>query len=319
MTTSFSISIIVPAYNVESYIAEAIESILSQTILPDELIIVNDGSTDRTREVISRYENHPIVQVLDKNNEGLGPARNSGVDLASSDYIYFFDSDDILSPFFVENIARHVSCSPNADLIVFSGETFFENHAAKLFSPPDYKRKVEGKYKSGLDLYWELYKNRSLYSSACLYVSRRMLWVENNLSFKSIIHEDEDILFPLYMCVVDCYCISDVFFFRRVREGSIMSSGFSQSHLFGICVAIETMLALKARQNVGSLFFRKCWRHRMRSLVVTSFKRQLFLGGVRPTRIMVRGFLSVFGFKVFVLVFKAYFDYLKSQLTLVRS
>lgn len=302
-----------PAYNVQDYIAEAIDSVLSQTVLPDELIIVNDGSTDKTRDVISSYEYHPIVNVVDKKNEGLGPARNTGLNLSGSDFVYFFDSDDLLPIFFVEKFFLYLSRCPNADLIVFSGDVFHEHDCADLFSPPDYKRKVDGCFKSGLELYWELSKSKSLFASACLYISRRKIWCENGLSFKSIVHEDEDILFPLYMAVTDCYSTSDVLFLRRVRPGSIMTSGFNEKNLLGINAAIETMLEFRKQESSNVSIFKKCWRHRMRGLVVNSFRRSLAIGELFPTYTMARALFSVFGVKVLFLIFGVYFSYFKKK------
>ena len=107
----FSISVVIPAFNVQDYIAEAIESVLKQNKRPDEVIIVNDGSTDETRSIISNYEFDSIVRVIDTENRGLGPARNLGLENSSSEYIYFFDSDDVMSDGFVEVIASVVEAN----------------------------------------------------------------------------------------------------------------------------------------------------------------------------------------------------------------
>ena len=92
------ISVIMPAYNSEKYIAEAIESILSQTFTDFEFIIIDDGSTDRTVEIISRYNDSRIRFYQNENNMGVAATLNRGLDLATGEYIARMDSDDISLP-----------------------------------------------------------------------------------------------------------------------------------------------------------------------------------------------------------------------------
>lgn len=87
------VSVIMPAYNAEKTIGRAIESVLQQTYSNWELIIVNDGSTDTTLEVVSKYKDSRL-KVVNQTNTGLSGARNAGLDSAKGDYITFIDSDD---------------------------------------------------------------------------------------------------------------------------------------------------------------------------------------------------------------------------------
>ena len=94
---NFDISVIIPAYCAGKFIHRALDSVLSQTILPNEIIIVDDGSTDNTLEIIESYSNQSRnveVIVLSQENKGPGAARNLGLQRASSKYIAFLDSDD---------------------------------------------------------------------------------------------------------------------------------------------------------------------------------------------------------------------------------
>lgn len=90
-----SISVIVPAYNAEKYIAEALESILSQSLRPTEVIVVNDGSTDQTAEVLNSMTG---IKVVHQPNRGISYALNTGLALATSDFIAFLDADDVWLP-----------------------------------------------------------------------------------------------------------------------------------------------------------------------------------------------------------------------------
>ena len=89
------VSIIMPAYNAEKYIGEAIESILSQTYTDYEFIIINDGSTDKTEKIIRSYDDSRIVYLENEKNSGIVVTLNKGLDYATGEYIARMDADDI--------------------------------------------------------------------------------------------------------------------------------------------------------------------------------------------------------------------------------
>lgn len=91
--SSPTVSIIMPAYNVQQYIGLAIESVLAQRFVDWELVIVNDGSKDNTRDVIARYTDARIT-CIDQQNGGEAAARNTALDHLQGDYIAFLDADD---------------------------------------------------------------------------------------------------------------------------------------------------------------------------------------------------------------------------------
>ena len=88
------ISVIIPAYNVESYIGDCLLSLIKQTFKDIELIVINDGSTDKTGEIIKLFEKDKRVKVITQQNKGVSEARNAGLNIAQSEYIGFIDSDD---------------------------------------------------------------------------------------------------------------------------------------------------------------------------------------------------------------------------------
>ena len=87
----YSVSVIIPAHNASQYIGRAIESVLAQTRKPDEIIVVDDGSTDNTAEVIKKYES---IRYIHQENAGVSVARNTGIETAASEWIAFLDADD---------------------------------------------------------------------------------------------------------------------------------------------------------------------------------------------------------------------------------
>lgn len=97
------VSIIVPAYNVEKYIEKCVTSILEQTYTNIEVIVVDDGSTDKTGEIIDNIsQNDSRLQVLHKKNAGVSAARNSGIEISKGEYLVFVDGDDYISQDYVE-------------------------------------------------------------------------------------------------------------------------------------------------------------------------------------------------------------------------
>jgi glycosyltransferase involved in cell wall biosynthesis len=106
------VSVIIPCYNAESYVGDAIRSVLAQTYPNCEIIVVDDGSTDRSLEVVRGFE--PSIKVIAGPNQGGCAARNKGLDAATGDYIQFLDADDMLSPDKIKNqIAVLANASAN--------------------------------------------------------------------------------------------------------------------------------------------------------------------------------------------------------------
>lgn len=97
------VSIIVPIYNVEKYVSRCIESLIEQTFNNIEIIAINDGSTDKSLEILKKYSNKDKrIVLINKKNEGLSQARNVGIDNSSGKYITFIDSDDWINKDYIE-------------------------------------------------------------------------------------------------------------------------------------------------------------------------------------------------------------------------
>lgn len=100
------ISIVIPAYNASKYIADAVQSVLDQDYRPIEVIVVDDGSTDNTREVVERISSEEVFYYY-KENGGASSARNYGIERANGEYIRFVDADDILLPGSLSGQMKH--------------------------------------------------------------------------------------------------------------------------------------------------------------------------------------------------------------------
>jgi len=112
------ISIIIPVYNVEKYLHQCVNSILNQTYKNIEIILVNDGSKDNSGKICDEYASKDLrVKVIHKENQGLGFARNSGLDIAKGKYVTFIDSDDYADPDLVETLYKNI-INENADTCI---------------------------------------------------------------------------------------------------------------------------------------------------------------------------------------------------------
>lgn len=119
------VSIIMPVYNCEKYISEAIESVLSQSYQNWELLIVDDGSTDHSPEIIDRYAQKDVrIQSFHNKNEGVSAARNFALSKISGELVTFIDSDDVYHPDRLQRMVQIFEKYPNCD-IVFSRHTAF--------------------------------------------------------------------------------------------------------------------------------------------------------------------------------------------------
>lgn len=118
-------SIIIPVYNVAPYLRECLDSLLAQTYADWEAVCVDDGSTDNCGVICDEYARQdPRVVVIHQNNGGEGEARNSGLRVASGEWIFFLDGDDIMSNIALEILSKMIEIYPSEKLIRFSFENF---------------------------------------------------------------------------------------------------------------------------------------------------------------------------------------------------
>lgn len=129
------ISIIIPVYNCEKYIKRCIDSILSQNYKDIEIIIVNDGSTDKTNEILESYKkmDNRIV-VIEKENSGVSDSRNIGVMNAKGDYISFIDADDYIEPNIYMEVMKNI-IKYNCDIEMFSYYEVVNDYKKKVYFP----------------------------------------------------------------------------------------------------------------------------------------------------------------------------------------
>lgn len=124
-----SISCVIPAFNAERYLGEALESVLGQTLPPDEVIVVDDGSTDGTADVAARYADR--ILYLRQDNAGQAAARNHGVEVASGKLLAFQDADDLWHPEKLARQAARFEARPELDVSLTHIRNFWESELAR--------------------------------------------------------------------------------------------------------------------------------------------------------------------------------------------
>lgn len=125
------ISLIVPAFNAERFLREALQSVRNQERRPDEVIVVDDGSTDASAELARAFDE---VTVLRQENLGPAAARNAGLALATGSLLTFMDADDLMTPGRLAAQAEHLDAHPEVDCVITRQELLLEPGAA----PPDW-------------------------------------------------------------------------------------------------------------------------------------------------------------------------------------
>lgn len=127
MEGSVKVSVVVPVYNGSAYLRQCLDSICSQTLHNIEIILVDDGSTDDTPDILNEYKERDLrVTVLTKEHSNAGDARNLGLEQATGEYLSFLDADDFFEPFMLERTYQHAA-GENADVCLFRSNQFDHN------------------------------------------------------------------------------------------------------------------------------------------------------------------------------------------------
>ncbi|MBU7593519.1 glycosyltransferase [Metabacillus halosaccharovorans] len=125
---STKISVIIPVYNAEKYITQCIESLLNQTLRECEFIFINDGSTDKSKQIIEKYQKlDDRIKLLSQENQGVSIARNEGLRVANGEYIGFVDADDFIAKTMYETLYTTATRN-DCDVIVSNFESEIEGH-----------------------------------------------------------------------------------------------------------------------------------------------------------------------------------------------
>lgn len=236
------VSVIIPVYNTEKYLREALDSIVNQTLKEIEIITINDGSTDSSLDVLNEYakKDNRII-VYSQENQGQAIARNFGIEKSKGKYIYFFDSDDILLPTALEETYNKCE-KDNLDLCFFDADIFYDGDNLHLCY--DYLRcsLLEDKIYKGIDILQVLLSIGKFRVAPWLYLIKKSFLIEINLHYERTTHEDELFSSLLYLQANKVGFVPKVFFMRRIRESSVVTSLFSDKNLKAYFFIVDNLM-----------------------------------------------------------------------------
>lgn len=267
-----AVSVVIPVYNVEAYLCECVDSVLNQTMPDFEIILVDDGATDSSGRMCDEYANQDArIRVIHQPNGGLSAARNTGLDAATGEYVYFLDSDDYIAPHALEKL-RDIAEKERADVVFFDASVFFTD------CEPDpkvyrYERSREYGAKNGHQMLLELLDTDEYRTAVPLMLLRREYMQTHGLRFRpGILHEDE--LFTFYVYHADgivAHCHEELYA-RRMRQASIMTGSSVRRRYDSVCDIYFELSALYRGGTIRDEAGRR-YLARMSRSVLAKFKR----------------------------------------------
>lgn len=244
------VSVIIPVYNVEEYLAQCLDTIVGQSLKEIEIICVNDGSPDNSITILNEYASRDArIKVITQENKGLSGARNTGLLHVTGQYVYFMDSDDLLD---VDALERLFTTAEKdaLDVLFFDAKVMHESDEmrekfSQLGTTYSFERAQEfnGIY-SGHELRKLLFGISAYRAPVWIQFIKSELFSQHNLKFyEGITHEDELFTFDLMSVAKRVSHRKWSFFHYRIREGSIMTSPRGRKNFEGALICLLHMLA----------------------------------------------------------------------------
>lgn len=204
------VSVIIPVYNVEDYIELTLQSLLSQTLEEIEIILIDDGSTDNSQQIIQSYaKKYENIKVILQQNSGPSSARNRGIKQANGDFIVFVDSDDLLPENSIE-LRYNAAIQQNADIVI--GGTYKFNSKRKWPMVKHFLGEGEKHVVTDSDILWTVGPCNKIYKTEII----------KKLKFPEHIKYAEDQVFVIqaYLNAKKIYSINETVYYYRMREVS---------------------------------------------------------------------------------------------------
>lgn len=223
------ISIIVPVYNMEKYLKKCLNSLVKQTYKNIEIICVNDGSTDKSEEILKKYESkHPnLIKVINKKNGGLSDARNAGIKKAKGDYIGFVDSDDWVELDMFEKMYDY-AIKNNLDIVVC--DTIME------FSNKNYILKSNLKYSDD-----DIRNYIISYPMACTRLIKKELFTKEYYFTKGTLYEDLCLTPTFVVQTNNIGFLEEPLYHYFQRDNSIMNQTEFNEKLYDITKVLDNV------------------------------------------------------------------------------
>lgn len=217
------ISIIIPVFNTEKYLSKCLDSVLAQTYINYEVIIINDGSTDKSGEIIDHYsKNEDRIHPYHRKNAGVSSARNLGIKKAAGDYICFIDSDDIIENTYLETLYNAIQGVADSSV---GGFQYIDVPKEKVITVVPENNEIKNLNDSILDFLdykkpdWQRYMVNRLFKMSVI--------KKNNIRFREDIYYKEDGVFLVdYLCKSNglvSYSNQIIYYYRQNQNSALGS------------------------------------------------------------------------------------------------
>lgn len=218
------VSVVIPAFNSQTFIREAIVSAMEQTITPLEIIVVDDGSSDETYKIVRSFKD---IKLIKQPNQGSGSARNNGIFQARGKWVAFLDSDDKWKEDHIESLMLVLSSNHDAALS-YSGKIWTDPNGEVIQSAT-----VQNEYPSGW-VFRKLLENNYISSTSCVVVRRDVLLQCGGFRTDPVFRNGEDYELWLRICAthpIVSSCRKSVFYRRHGNNQTLKKSNYALGHL----------------------------------------------------------------------------------------
>ena len=213
------ISVIVPVYNSEKYLSEALRSLEEQTFKNFEVVIVNDGSTDGSDKIIEKFiEKNRNFKLINQKNMGPGCAKNTGIKYSTGEYVTFLDSDDFFAPNFLE-VLYNLITKEKADIAYCNFKLYYTDSNLSVYMPFTSKSGVYSREKA----FAKLISDVSLHHFPWNKLYKRSLFTENNIEFYNMFYEDVATCPKIFYFASKVVVTSKPLYYYRRHNGSIIA------------------------------------------------------------------------------------------------
>ncbi|MGS0746161.1 glycosyltransferase [Syntrophomonas erecta subsp. sporosyntropha] len=247
------VSVIIPVYNAEQYLEECLNSIINQTLKDIQIIAVNDGSTDKSLDILNKYKlKDSRINVISIENSKQGKCRNLAMDIAMGKYIYFIDSDDYIKEDALEILLEEIE-KDKIEILIFNGRSFYDK--LNRFSKHKYFQ-VNEDYINRTMTGLEFAEKGISFVSPCMKLYRRDFLITNGIRFAEGVYGEDDIFW--YKCCLastKIKYIDKILYFRRIRSNSVMMNKNKSTILNRLDNVTEINKLLNCHQKDQMIYF----------------------------------------------------------------
>lgn len=223
------VSVIVPVYGVEDYILKCMDSLVNQTLRDIEIIVVNDGTKDKSIDLIKENYNDERIKIYDKENGGVAKARNFGVSKAKGKYLFFVDSDDFLKKESIEVLYRKAN-SKNCDLVICDYYKYYDDENYEVIS---------------LVKHYDCHNSTSIVTAmpgpVCKLI-KRDFYLNNKIAFMENNAFEDNAIMPLVGALAKKYdYIQEPLYYYLQREGSSLNKKYYDKRWEDIFSSLENL------------------------------------------------------------------------------